>query len=199
MNLTQTPSQANEETPDKALMLEETRKRYEEDLSLIFKSIEDENRQIAKLLEVTGGVAGGSSNNKKGSSATSSYLDYKKWRVHVMQRFKKVAISKASNGIVDDLYQYDEADILRNNLDLAKVNIYIHQLQNLSGIKHFRVKLFYGMIAPDGSFQTVEERFDDEEMYFNEGPISTVKIEKFYDLEYLAGYNHLKIEIVDLA
>lgn len=100
----------------------------------------------------------------------------------------------------DDIYIYEEPDIKnRNNLDLAKINIYIHQLQNLSGIKHFRVKVYYGNIAPDGSFQTVEERFDDEEHYFNDGPISTVSIDKFYDLEYLAGYNHIKIEVVDIA
>ena len=54
-------------------------------------------------------------------------------------------------------------------------------------------------MAPDGSFQTVEERFDEEENYFNDGPMSTIMIDKFYDLEYMPGYNQLKIEIVDIA
>jgi hypothetical protein len=44
----------------------------------------------------------------------------------------------------------------------------------------------------------VEERFNDEEHYFNDGPTSTIVINKFYDLEYMAGYNHLKIEVIDL-
>ena len=38
---------------DKASLLEETRRKYEEDLSLIFKSIEQENKEIGKLLEKT--------------------------------------------------------------------------------------------------------------------------------------------------
>lgn len=84
-------------------------------------------------------------------------------------------------------------------MDLAVINIYIHQLQNLAGIKHFRIKLYYGKVAPDGSFQTVEERFDDEENYFNDGPMSTISIDKFFDIEYMAGYNHLKIEVIDIA
>jgi hypothetical protein len=54
-------------------------------------------------------------------------------------------------------------------------------------------------VAPDGSFQTVEERFDDEENYFNDGPMSTIAIDKFFDIEYMAGYNHLKIEVIDIA
>jgi hypothetical protein len=36
---------------DKALNLEETRKKYEADLSLIFTSIEEENKQISKLID----------------------------------------------------------------------------------------------------------------------------------------------------
>jgi hypothetical protein len=35
---------------ERALQLEETRKRYEADLAVIFKSIEQENMVIAKLL-----------------------------------------------------------------------------------------------------------------------------------------------------
>ena len=38
---------------DKALNLEHTRKKYEADLSLIFTSIEEENKQIGMLLERT--------------------------------------------------------------------------------------------------------------------------------------------------
>ncbi len=61
------------------------------------------------------------------------------------------------------------------------------------------MKLYYGSIAPDGSFQTVEERFDDEELFFNDSPQSTVPLDKFFDLEYHSGYNHLKLEILDIA
>ncbi len=38
---------------DKALLLEKTRKNYETDLSLIFNSIEEENKQIGILLDKT--------------------------------------------------------------------------------------------------------------------------------------------------
>ena len=118
-----------------------------------------------------------------------------------MDRFKRIAIKDQQRQIVmvDDLYAYEEPDIKnRNDLDLAKINIYIHQLQNLTGLKHFKAKLSYGNIAPDGSFQVVEERFDDDEHYFNDGPMSTILIDKFYDLEYLAGYNHIKLEVTDI-
>ena len=57
------------------------------------------------------------------------YLDYKKWRTHVMDRFKRIAIKDQQRQIVmvDDLYAYEEPDIKnRNDLDIAKINIYIH-------------------------------------------------------------------------
>lgn len=42
-----------------------------------------------------------------------------------MDKFKKVAL-KNSDDIVDELYEYDEPVLLKNNLDLSKVNIYLH-------------------------------------------------------------------------
>ncbi len=54
-------------------------------------------------------------------------LDYKRWRLHVMDRFKKVAIKDKAIAMQDDLYIYEEPDIKnRNDLDLAKINLYIH-------------------------------------------------------------------------
>jgi len=67
----------------------------------------------------------------------------------------------------------------------------------LTGIKSFRIKLLYGRIAGDGSFQTVEERYDDEEVFFADSNSMCI-INRYFDLEYLAGYNHLKLEINDL-
>lgn len=69
-----------------------------------------------------------------------------------MSRFKKVAIKKDIDRLVDDMYKYEEAPIDKSNLDLAKINIYIHQLQHLTGVKSFRIKLKYGRVAEDGSF-----------------------------------------------
>jgi hypothetical protein len=51
------------------LKLEETRKRYEADLSLIFNSIVEENKQIGALLNIEAKKMG------KGG-----LLDYKRWR-----------------------------------------------------------------------------------------------------------------------
>ena len=111
-----------------------------------------------------------------------------------------IALKDKNSQMQNGLQIYEEPNIKeRNDMDLAVINIYIHQFQNLIGIKHFRIKLYYGKVAPDGSFQTVEERFDEEENYFNDGPMSTIMIDKFYDLEYMPGYNQLKIEIVDIA
>lgn len=92
---------------------------------------------------------------------------------------------------------YEEPDLNRQDLDLAQVNVYIHLVQNLTGIKSFRLRVHYGRVAEDGSFQTVEERFNDEEIFFSEGK-SECQINKYLDFEYLAGYNHLKIEINEL-
>ena len=101
---------------DRALKLEETRKRYEADLSLIFNSIEEENKQIGGLLHI---------DTKK--MGKGGLLDYKRWRLHVMDRFKKVAIKDKGIAMQDDLYIYEEPDIKnRNDLDLAKINLYIH-------------------------------------------------------------------------
>ena len=69
---------------ERALQLEETRKQYEADLSLIFNSIEAENKQISKLIQEKRQLAKG----------IMPYLDYERWRKHVMDRFKKVAIKK---------------------------------------------------------------------------------------------------------
>lgn len=45
-----------------------------------------------------------------------------------MDRFKKVAIKKQGDQMVDDLYEYEEAVNIAKitDLDLSKVNIYLH-------------------------------------------------------------------------
>lgn len=48
-----------------------------------------------------------------------------RWRQHVMARFKKVAL-KNSNDVHDDLYEYDEPELNREDMDLAKINVYLH-------------------------------------------------------------------------
>ena len=108
-----------------------------------------------------------------------------------MERFKKVAIKRHGEDMHDNLYEFEEPDFNRNDLDLSKVNVYLHRILNLAGIKTFRLRVNYGNIAEDGSFQAVEERFDDEEVF------TDLTVNKFYEFEYLCGYNHLKIEIVD--
>ena len=42
-----------------------------------------------------------------------------------MAKFKKVAL-KNSDNVIDALYDYDEPDLNRGDLDLSKINIYIH-------------------------------------------------------------------------
>lgn len=42
-----------------------------------------------------------------------------------MAKFKKIAL-KNSDSIEDDLYEYDEPDLSRENLDLSKVNLVLH-------------------------------------------------------------------------
>jgi hypothetical protein len=100
-------------------------------LSLIFNSIEEENKAIALLTEA----------GKKG-------LDYSRWRLHIMDKFKKVAIRRDQEDIEDNLYKYEEAKQL-SDLDLAKINFYLHSM--IPG-QSFKLKVFYGRIAEDGSF-----------------------------------------------
>ena len=97
--------------------------------------------------------------------------------------------------MVDDLYQYEEPVNLKNrhDLDLSKINIYLHKILNLTGLRSFKMRVFYGKIAEDGSFQMAEERFNDELVFVDSN------INLFYDLEYLPGYNHIKIEILDAS
>jgi hypothetical protein len=55
-----------------------------------------------------------------------------------MSRFKKVALKKNKERIVDDLFHYEEAlNHNSNDLDLSKVNIYLHQVLNLTGLRLF--------------------------------------------------------------
>lgn len=68
-----------------------------------------------------------------------------------MDKFKKVAI-KNSDEVVDDLYEYDEPDLQRKNLDLSKINIYLHQLSHLSGISLYKLRITYGSLEFDGTF-----------------------------------------------
>ena len=42
-----------------------------------------------------------------------------------MARFKKVALKNSAN-VYDALYDYDEPDLNREDLDLSKINLYIH-------------------------------------------------------------------------
>lgn len=68
-----------------------------------------------------------------------------------MERFKRVAL-KNSDDVVDDLYEFDEPDINRENLDLSKINMYLHQLSHLAGVKLFKIRLCYGKVAEDKTF-----------------------------------------------
>ncbi len=43
-----------------------------------------------------------------------------------MARFKKMAIKRDADQMIDDLYQFEEAPVNRNDLDLAKINLYLH-------------------------------------------------------------------------
>lgn len=158
-------------------MLEQTRMNYERDLSEIFTSIEQENKQVGLLLESTN------------QQQQMQYLDYMRWRKHIMSRFKKVAL-KNSNEVVDDLYEYDEPDLDRENLDLSKINIYLHQIQNLNAIKLYKLKLSYGKILKDGSFQSLEF-YDSGDVY------NSLKVQQYHVYDYLEGYNYIKIEILD--
>lgn len=42
-----------------------------------------------------------------------------------MAKFKTVAL-KNSEEVEDDLYEYDEPELNREDLDLSKINIYLH-------------------------------------------------------------------------
>lgn len=65
-----------------------------------------------------------------------------------MLRFRKIALKSGFDDIEDDLYEFDEPDINnRENLDLSKINICIHQIQHLwgaGGLKVFKLKIYYG-------------------------------------------------------
>jgi hypothetical protein len=72
-----------------------------------------------------------------------------------MERFKKVAIKKHEAEMVDNLYKFEEAVKLVNraDLDLSKVNLYLHQILHLPPtVRSFRIHVNYGNIAEDGSF-----------------------------------------------
>ena len=167
---------------DKALLLEQTRKKYEADLSFIFNSIEEENKQVGILLEKT---------NFGGGLRNPQYLDYTRWRTHVMARFKKVAL-KNSDEVGDDLYAYDEPELSKEDMDLSKVNLYLHQIQNLTGVRLFKLKIFYGRVADDMTFQVIEERYTDD-VY------SDLNVNQYLAFEYLKGYNQLKVMVLDNA
>lgn len=104
-----------------------------------------------------------------------------------MARFKKVALKNADN-VIDELYDYDEPDINRQNLDLSKIHMYLHQLSHLAGVKLFKLRLCYGKIAEDKTFQTLEEHFTDD-VY------SSLKIQQYHVFDYINGYNNIKIEL----
>lgn len=107
--------------------------------------------------------------------------------MHIMSKFKQVAIKANAEDMEDNLYRYEEAKAL-HDLDLAKINLYLHEVL---GASSFKLKVFYGRIAEDGSFQALEERFNDEETF------SASHVNRFFDFEYLRGYNHLRIDITD--
>lgn len=60
-----------------------------------------------------------------------------------MAKFKKVAL-KNSNSVDGDLFEFDEPDLNRDNLDLSKINIYLHSLRHLSGITLYKMRICYG-------------------------------------------------------
>lgn len=63
-----------------------------------------------------------------------------------MAKFKKVAL-KNSDNVIDALYDYDEPDLHKEDLDLSKINIYIHQLSHLPGNKLYKIKIMYGKLS----------------------------------------------------
>lgn len=77
-----------------------------------------------------------------------------------MARFKKVAL-KNSEQVEDDLYEYDEPDLSRENLDLSKVNLVIHQILAVSGVKTFNLRVCYGKLDQDKTFINIEENYSE--------------------------------------
>ena len=77
-----------------------------------------------------------------------------------MARFKKVALKNHGNDLYDDLFEYEEPEMNRDNMDLSKINIYLHSISHLSGVRLFKLRLLYGRIVPD--LQVLEERFSDD-------------------------------------
>lgn len=70
-----------------------------------------------------------------------------------MSKFKKVALKNSGEGVIDELYEFDEPELNINNLDLSKINLFLHQISNLGGVKLFKIKLYYGKLSEkDGIF-----------------------------------------------
>ena len=44
-----------------------------------------------------------------------------------MARFKKVALKNDQN-VYDDLNEYDEPQLIKDDMDLSKINIFLHQI-----------------------------------------------------------------------
>lgn len=92
--------------------------------------------------------------NNIGNSNNNRMLDYGKWRRHILDRFKKVALRKNVN---------EESEVVKHlvkrvDLDLSKINIYLHKVLNLAltgtnnNFDTFKLRIYYGNIADDGSF-----------------------------------------------
>jgi len=127
-------------------------------------------------------------------------LDYLKWRTHIMSKFKTIALKEGVNDFEDDLYEYDEPDIAnRENLDLSKINVCLHQIQGLwaqGAMKLFKLKFYYGQLAKKENsegreFQSLEY-YDSGDTY---NIIDYLQINHVYD--YMEGYNSIKIEVLD--
>lgn len=106
-----------------------------------------------------------------------------------MAKFKTVAL-KSGEEVVDDLYEYDEPDLNREDLDLSKINIYLHQISKIAGVDLFRLKVSYGKITADENFFSLEDQNSDE-VY------SSLKIQQFLVFDYTTSYNCLRIEVLD--
>jgi len=108
-----------------------------------------------------------------------------------MAKFKKVAL-KDGETMTDDPYEYDEPDLEREDLDLSKINIFLHNFENVVENTLFRIRLAYGQVGPDGGFVTLQ---DNEKMFKDVN--SNPAVERYVCFDYQRKYNHLTLALID--
>lgn len=206
---------------NKVASIDVERRKKQELLDKAVAPWKAKNQAVAKFLNSAPMEFGGGKPENDNGLQNNSSLSYQQWRETILTSLKRSFIDDDGQIVEelrqDDLYVMEDISLYegRAALDINKVHVYLHNLQNWNGTgqdleidqaDRFRVDIQYGNLnARSGKFEVKDFTKDEEVDTVKDGSSEEEKRGKYANLlmghnfAYIQDFNHLRIKVSTLA